>query len=141
MNTKKNKKGFTLVELMIVAIIVAILAAVVIPLMAGNRFKAIATEGEAGLGTVVTAAKVYKAENGTWPADIAAMATAGLNQADLQSKHFNSGDYTFTGAANASTYTATVKGHGTGGVAAADILTLTHAGLLTGVGKFANVHN
>ena len=37
MNTKKNKKGFTLVELMIVAIIVAILAAVVIPLMAGSR--------------------------------------------------------------------------------------------------------
>lgn len=34
-NTKKNKKGFTLVELIVVLVIIAILAAVLIPTMSG----------------------------------------------------------------------------------------------------------
>ncbi|MCF7854681.1 MAG: prepilin-type N-terminal cleavage/methylation domain-containing protein [Candidatus Pacebacteria bacterium] len=50
MNTPK--KTFTLIELMVVAIIVAILAAVAIPLMTGNVQRAIITEAEAALGTI-----------------------------------------------------------------------------------------
>jgi prepilin-type N-terminal cleavage/methylation domain-containing protein len=68
MRTKNKKSGFTLVELMIVAAIIAILAAIIIPLLANNRERAIATEGQNILGTVATAAKVYYAEKGTWPA-------------------------------------------------------------------------
>ncbi|MEI7850672.1 MAG: prepilin-type N-terminal cleavage/methylation domain-containing protein [Kiritimatiellales bacterium] len=71
MKTKKNKKsGFTLVELMIVAAIIAILAAIVIPLLAANRQRAIAAEGQNLLGVAASACKVYYAENGTFPTGI-----------------------------------------------------------------------
>lgn len=63
----KNKAGFTLVELMIVAAIIAILAAIVVPLLANNRERAVAAEGQNICGTLATAAKVYYAEVGTWP--------------------------------------------------------------------------
>ncbi|MFC1708743.1 type IV pilin protein [Candidatus Omnitrophota bacterium] len=63
MKALRNKKGFTMIELMIVAIIVAILAVVLIPLMSGNRNRAYATEAEATLGTIRTALRAYQAEN------------------------------------------------------------------------------
>lgn len=67
MRTQNRKSGFTLVELMIVAAIIAILAAIVIPLLANNRERAVATEGQNICNTVATAAKVYYADKGTWP--------------------------------------------------------------------------
>jgi prepilin-type N-terminal cleavage/methylation domain-containing protein len=68
MKTQNRKSGFTLVELMIVAAIIAILAAIVIPLLANNRERAVATEGQNICNTCATAAKVYYADKGTWPA-------------------------------------------------------------------------
>ena len=69
----RNKAGFTLVELMIVAAIIAILAAIVIPLLSSNRDTAIAAEAHNLCGTVATASKVYYAKNGTGPADTDAL--------------------------------------------------------------------
>ncbi len=58
----KNKKGFTLVELIIVIVIVGILSIVAVPVYKGYIKKAMATEGKALLGSVLTAEKVYFAE-------------------------------------------------------------------------------
>ena len=63
----KTKSGFTLVELMIVAAIIAILAAIVIPLLSSNRDTAIAAEAHNLCGTVATASKVFYAKNGEGP--------------------------------------------------------------------------
>lgn len=101
MNTKKNKKaGFTLVELMVVAIIVAILAAVAIPLMSGNKLRAAATEGQAGISTIYTAERVYKAEKDTYvnaptPVDTT---LPGINSGDLEGKYFTHASYSVSGA-------------------------------------------
>ena len=65
---KGNRKGFTLIELMVVAVIVAILAALAIPLMSGNRKKAVATEGQTGCSAINASVRVYRAQNGTLPA-------------------------------------------------------------------------
>jgi prepilin-type N-terminal cleavage/methylation domain-containing protein len=59
----RKKAAFTLIELLVVVIIVAVLAAVGIPLMAGQIARARASEAEAGLGTVRTAMRSYFAEN------------------------------------------------------------------------------
>lgn len=110
---RKNKAGFTLVELMVVAIIVAILAAVAIPLMSGNTKRAIATEGQAGIGTIKTAQQVYKAEHGGFyqgnftGSSIPAGMT--LGNTDLNGKYFGAGDYAVTSSSNTWSCTATVS--------------------------------
>ncbi len=87
MNTKKNKKsGFTLVELMVVAIIVAILAAVAIPLMTGNKDRAMATEGQAGCTTIATQLRMYYAEKGSTTTTLADL--KGIRPGDLNGTYF-----------------------------------------------------
>ncbi len=60
----KNRKGFTLIELMVVILIVAILAAVAIPIMRGRIEAAKWTEGKAMAGTIATALRADAAEQG-----------------------------------------------------------------------------
>ena len=64
--TVRNKKGFTLVELMIVAVIVAVLAAVAVPLMRGTTDRAMATECEAALGSIRSAMRTMYAQSGDY---------------------------------------------------------------------------
>ena len=66
MRKRLNRKGFTLIELMVVVIIVGILATVAVPIYRANIKKAAASEGAALLGTVLTSEKVYYAENNTY---------------------------------------------------------------------------
>jgi prepilin-type N-terminal cleavage/methylation domain-containing protein len=97
----RSTGGFTLVELMVVAIIVAILAAVAIPLMGGNRRKAIATEGQAGLGIVRSALRIYKSEHGGYPATesgkvVANVPVLNIRPGDLEGKYFKTDNYVLT---------------------------------------------
>jgi len=62
----RKKSGFTLVELMVVAAIIAILAAIIIPLLTDNRTSAVEAEGKNYCGAVMNAAKAYYAREGNW---------------------------------------------------------------------------
>ena len=110
----KSKAGFTLVELMVVAIIVAILAAVAIPLMSAQKKRAAATEGESGLGVMRTAMRANFAETGAYnidardkstitaPLTITASNMPGIVGTDLNGRYFQMGDYQiFSVSANA----------------------------------------
>ena len=73
---KNNKKGFTLIELMIVVAIIGILAAIAIPKFADliNKSKEGATKG--ALSSVRSAIQVYYGDNEGWfPADTLACLT------------------------------------------------------------------
>jgi prepilin-type N-terminal cleavage/methylation domain-containing protein len=121
MKVLRNKKGFTMIELMIVAIIVAILAVVLIPLMSANKYRAYATEAEATLGTIRTAMRVALAENEglgyplyTAPTAItlcsgttqaAGVANISFSAPDLLGTYFSAPNYTI--GSTATTYTIT----------------------------------
>jgi len=118
MRTLKKRQAFTLVELMIVVVIVAILALVAIPLYQGNVQQAQFSEGIAGVGTIRTALRVYAAgHNGDYPTipegttadELAGYGlTVGAN--DLDGKYFSNADYTVVSTAATYTVTATLDG-------------------------------
>ncbi|MGB2806252.1 MAG: prepilin-type N-terminal cleavage/methylation domain-containing protein, partial [Sedimentisphaerales bacterium] len=59
----EKRKGFTLIELMVVIFIVGILAAVAIPIMRGRIDSAKWSEGRAAAGSIRTAARAFCAEH------------------------------------------------------------------------------
>ena len=61
-----NKKGFTLIELMIVVAIIGILAAIAIPNFMNYQCKAKQSEAKANLGTIRTNQEAYRAEFDTY---------------------------------------------------------------------------
>ncbi len=60
---KPNQKGFTMIELMVVVVIVGILAAIAIPLYGKYIKNARVSEATGRIGEIVTAAKAWAQEN------------------------------------------------------------------------------
>lgn len=112
---KENQKGFSLVELMIVLVIIGILAAVGVPIYTSNVQKAKMSEADAALGTIRTALRVYYAENGHYPslssATPAVSAGIGIKANELSggNKYFtNDNWFTIVSDSAAGTYTITL---------------------------------
>ena len=119
-----NRKGFTLVEVLIVVIIIGILAAIGIPQFAASIEKAKGGEARAGLGHVQTGEKVYFAENEYY--------TTVLSNLDITlSQRY----WAFTITTPSSTaYTATATR--SGGTRAGQTLTMDQNGTISGNWEF-----
>jgi type IV pilus assembly protein PilA len=93
-----SRKGFTLIELMVVIFIVGILAAVAIPIMRGRIDAAKWSEGKAAAGSIRTAIRALIAEKGNgWDGygavDFPAL---GFAAGDLDGKYFLEENYSFS---------------------------------------------
>ena len=132
----KNRKGFTLIELMVVILIVGILAAVAIPLMRGRVDSAKWSEGKAVAGTIATALRAYAAEKGgqgTWTNPT--LANLGFTTGDMQGTYFTSTSYNWTTAYDEEsnpplTFTITVTKPDS--ITSGSDLTLTESGVFSG---------
>ena len=92
----RSRKGFTLIELMVVVLIVAVLAAILFPLLTARLESARWSEAKAGCGTIATAIRAMYAEEGE-TFDPPTSVEDYCNAEDLYGKYFNSDCYTLSG--------------------------------------------
>ena len=130
---KLSRSGFTLIELLVVVIIVAVLAAVGLPLLTANVDRARLSEADAGLGTVRTALRAEKVEFGVYPTIIAGNPETDLsdsfNVGDLLGRFFDNADFIINADGAADTFCVGVSGDtaASNAVAKADVAGLTRS--------------
>ena len=84
-NHLKENRGFTLLELIVVVIIIAVLASIAVPMYRGYIKSTRASEATSRLGAIVTAAKNYYQRYSQWPASFE---VEGFYGDDSPSEHF-----------------------------------------------------
>ncbi len=116
-----RKRGFTMIELMVVVIIVAILSAIAVPLYTGYIKNSRKSEATARLGAILTAAKSYNQENSGWPTSSTA---SGFYGDFTGSDHFT---YSQTSSSSTGHYTARATGNGVDNITNSMTVTISAA--------------
>ena len=114
-----KKKGFTLIELMVVILIVGILAAASVPLMQGRIDKAKWAEANAIAGTIRSAVRVAFAEDNTATltgklSSTTLQGTLGFESTDLTGTYFSAGDFEVTAVSSTGIATVSATSDGSG---------------------------
>ena len=64
---RNNERGFTLIELMVVLVIIGVLAGLIGPKIMGSPEKARQTKAKVQIQSIETALKLYQLDNGSYP--------------------------------------------------------------------------
>lgn len=89
----ENRKGFTLIELMSVILIISVLAAVMIPIVRGHLDSVKWSEGKATMGTIATALRAYILEAGASCSRRPTASQLGFSSGDLEGAYFTTRSY------------------------------------------------
>jgi general secretion pathway protein G len=65
--SRRNQRGFTLIEIMVVVVIMGIMAALVVPKLMGRADDARITAAKQDISTIIQALKLYKLDNQHYP--------------------------------------------------------------------------
>jgi type IV pilus assembly protein PilA len=115
---KKNEKGFTLIELMIVIAIIGILAAIAIPQFSAYRRRSYNSAAQSDLRNAATAQEAYFVDHSTYTSNVADLTGAGgLSQTarvniTITAGSTNAVNYAMTAYHNAGNKTYTLNGPG-----------------------------
>jgi len=114
-DSQSERVAFTLVELMIVVVMVAIFALVAVANYQSNVKASKMTEGVTGAGMIRTAMRVYSAaHDGQYPTlnnvDGSALEIISVRAEDLTGKYFGPSDYRVTSSASGYTIRVTMPG-------------------------------
>lgn len=131
----ERNKGFTLIEVLVVIIIIGILAAVVVPIMQGRIDSARWSEGKAIMGIIARALRTHVAEKENNFTPVPTLVQLGFEPGDLDGTYFTggeSGTNDFSWVINSNNpinflITATAPA----GINSPSQITLNHAGIFT----------
>lgn len=98
----KTKRGFTMVELMVVVLIVGILAAVAVPMMSGRIDASKWSEAKAAMGTIASGLRAHAAANGGTFSTKPSLSDIGMSDNDLDGTYFTHEAYAITSASASS---------------------------------------
>jgi type IV pilus assembly protein PilA len=105
LNRKQKEKGFTLVELLVVIIIIGILAAIALPNFLGQTAKAKQTEAQQNIGSINRTQTAYRSENPNFASNFDTLGIGSL--AGTGSMAFTSNySYSLSATSNSATITA-----------------------------------
>ncbi len=91
-NVAQRRQGFTLTEIMLVVVIIGILAALVIPKIAGSSERARVTAAQADIkGGIKSAIGQYEVDNGFYPKSLQDLIVQPSNAKNWHGPYFDSG--------------------------------------------------
>ncbi|MFV5462986.1 type IV pilin protein [Acinetobacter towneri] len=129
----KKINGFTLIELMIVVVIMAILAAIALPSYQNYVTRAKIKEAQSNLIALSLSAENMYQRTLSYPEATPATTTTAATKAKFSSWNPSSSDFKYTYLSDKSTYTLTATGE-TNTKVSGCTLTLTNAGVQSGPG-------
>ena len=136
MNLRRNRKGFTLLEILIVIVILGVVAGLAIPVFTANIEKSKAQEAMAALGAVKNAMVAYHGQQSTPSYTGATFAKIGYDPNTVAGGQAKSFTYAEPSNLDDATFTVVATGNcGTCGVG--DTVTITESGPAVGAGKYA----